>query len=275
MNYRTRIMQILKLLGLMILSCNAMAGSLFSMSAGHEQTTGAYGLTSETEVEITSLFAEYTINTWRFNLYIPFVSVTGDGSVIPRSGGTGYGGGMGSGSGFGNSASPSTTTTIVETQSGLGDITTSLSYAFFPKNDSFMFYALTGKLKLGTASVSKNLGNGENDFSLSLYSEYEKYNVQPFLTVGYLFFGDTDAVNFNDVIFVTAGFTYHINPNTSFGLAYEYQQTAIDGADDSAMIKLNLNRRLSPQWSASVYFLAGISDSVADSGIGLTLGRDF
>lgn len=269
-----KIAQTLILLVPVILSSNAMADNMLSVSVGKEQTTGTYGLASETEIDTTSVYAEYTIDTWRISLYTPFLSVTGDGSVIPGS--NSMGSSSGSGSGFGNNTSTSTTTTtIVETQSGLGDIMTSLSYAFFPEKDSYMFHSLTGELKLGTASVSKNLGNGENDFALSLYSAYEKYNMQPFLTVGYLLFGDTDFVDFNDVVFVTAGFTYHINPKTSFGLAYDYQQTAIDGTDDSAMIKLNLNRRFTRQWSANVYFLAGLSDAVADSGLGLSLMHSF
>lgn len=263
----SRLVQSLIFLVSMLISYSVLADGLFSMSVGHEQTTGTYGSTSETKIGTTSLLAEYSINAWRFSLFTPFVSVTGDGSVIPSSG-------SGTGSGYGNNTS-TTTTTVVETQSGLGDIMPSLSYAFFPKRGSYMFHELTAEVKLGTASVSDNLGNGENDFSLSLYNAYEKYDMQPFLTVGYLLIGDTDTVDFNDVLFVTTGFTYHMNSKTSFGVVYDYQQASVDGEDDGAILELNLSSRFNQQWSARVYSLTGLSDSVADSGIGLSLRRNF
>ena len=248
-------------------SGSVMANGLFSVSVGHEQTTGTYGSTSETKIGTTSLLADYSMGAWRFSLYAPFVSITGDGTVVPGSTTTG--------TGNGNNSTTTTTTTIVETQSGMGDITPSLSYAFFPKKDSYIFHELTAEVKLGTASVDDNLGNGENDFSLSLYSAYEKYDMQPFLTLGYLMLGDTDTVDFNDVMFATVGFSYRMNPKTSFGMVYDYQQAAVDGDDDGVIFELNLSTQFNQQWSGRVYSLTGISDSVADSGIGFSLRRNF
>ena len=246
-----------------LFSESVIASGLFNVNFGAEQTSGTYGSVSETKIDTTSLLAEYSIDAWRFSLFIPFVSVTGDGSIVPSGGGAGFGSGS------------TTTTTKVKTQSGLGDIMPSLSYAFFPEKNSFMFYELTAEVKLGTASVADNLGTGENDFSLSLYSAYEKYDIQPFITFGYLFLGDTDTVDFNDVLFVTTGFAYYINQKTSIGVAYDYQQAAVDGEDDGSIFKLNLNRKFNQQWSVKIYSLTGLSDSVADSGFGFSLRHDF
>ena len=261
------LVQFFMLLVSVFFSGSVMANGLFSLSVGHEQTSGTYGSTSETKIGTTSLLVGYSINAWRFSLFMPLVSVTGDGSVIPSSSGTG--------SGYGNNTSTTTTTTVVETQSGFGDIMPSLSYAFFPKKGSYMFHELTAEVKIGTASVSDNLGNGENDLSLSLYNAYEKYDMQPFLTFGYLLLGDTDTVDFNDVLFVTTGFTYHMNSKTSFGVVYDYQQASVDGEDDGAILEFNLSKQFNQQWSARVYSLTGLSDSVAESGIGLSLKRNF
>ena len=238
-----------------------MANGLFSVSVGSEQTTGTYGSNSETKIGTSSLLAEYSVDAWRFSLYTPFISVTGDGSVLPS--------GSGMGAGFGGTAG------IVETQSGLGDIKPGLSYAFFPKKGNFMFYELTAEVKLGTASVTDNLGTGENDFSLSLYSAYEKYDTKPFLTLGYLILGDTETVNFNDVMFATMGFTYNMNAKLSLGMIYDYQQAAVDGEDDGVIFEVNLNNQFNRQWSGRIYSLTGLSDSVADSGVGLSLRRNF
>ena len=263
MNYRFVLS--LMLLVTMLVSSSVMADGLFAVSFGHEQTSGTYGSTNDTKIGTTSLLAEYSLDDWRFSLFTPFISVTGDGSVIPSGSGTGSGFGAGAGS----------TTTTVKTQSGLGDIMPSVSYAFFPKKNSYMFYELTAEVKLGTASVDDSLGTGENDFSLSLYSAYEKHDMQPFFIFGYLLLGDTDAVDFNDVLFVATGFTYYMNSKTSIGMAYDYQQAAVDGEDDGATVKINLNRQFNKRWSVKVYSLTGLSDSVADSGIGLSLRRNF
>ena len=266
MNYR--VVQSLMLLVSTLISSSVLAEGLFSASVGYEQTTGTYGSTNETKIETTSLIVDYSIDAWRFSLYMPFVSVTGDGTVIPGS--------TSSGTGYGNNLiTTTTTTTIVETQSGPGDIMPSLSYAFFPKKGSYMFHELTAEAKLGTASVSDNLGNGENDFSLSLYNAYEKFDMQPFLTLGYLFLGDTDTVDFNDVLFITAGITYRMNSKTSFGVVYDYQQASVDGEDDNVILELNLSSQFNQQWSARIYSLTGLSDSVADSGIGFSLRHNF
>lgn len=259
MNYRQ--VKIFMFLVAVFSSGTVMANSIFSVSIGSEQTTGTYGSSSETKIGTFSLLAEYSVDAWRFSLYTPFISVTGDGSVLPS------GGGMGAGIGG--------ATGIDDTQSGLGDIKPSLSYAFFPKKGNFIFYELTAEVKLGTASVTENLGTGENDFSLSLYSAYEKYDTQPFLTFGYLMLGDTEAVNFNDVMFATVGFTYHMNSKIALGMVYDYQQAAVDGEDDGVIFEVNISNQFNRQWSGRIYSLTGLSDSVADSGVGLSLRRNF
>ena len=138
-----------------------------------------------------------------------------------------------------------------------------------------MFYELTAEAKWGTASAKKNLGTGENDYSLSFYSMYEKHDLKPFLTVGYIVIGDADLTDYNDVFFATAGLTYQITPKTQFSLVYDYQQATINGADDGQMVSLYVSREFSSKWSANVYVLNGLSESVADTGAGFTLTRSF
>ena len=261
-----RILRIVMILVPIFVSCETMANSMFNITTGYEQTSGTYGLASKTNIEKISFLVEYTNNAWLFSVYTPFVSVTGDASIMPNSGGMISSNIFNVGPGAGGS---------VETRSGPGDITTRLSYAFFPKDGNYLFYELTGEVKLGTASTDKNLGTGENDYSLSLYAMYEKYDIKPFMSLGYITIGDTVSVDYKDVVFVTGGFTYQINSKTSFGLTYDYQQASIDGVDDGTMVILDLSSQLNLKWSTSIYLMNGLSNSVADSGIGLTLKRNF
>lgn len=260
MNNRTLLT--FKLLPLLIFSSSVMANSAVDISVGYEHTTGDYGLDNDTEITSIPLTAQYVQDAWRFRVTIPYIRVTGDGSIIPGSTGV---------IGTGGFSMPTAPTSIVETQSGLGDVTTSVSYALSQDNDSDMFYELTGEIKWGTASTSKNLGTGQNDFSLSLYSMYEKYALKPFLSVGYLFMGDKKSVDYNDVVFTTAGLMYQMNPETFLSVAYDYQQATSDAQEDGHMASLYATRRFSGQWSANVYLLSGFSDSVVDTGAGFTL----
>ena len=257
------------LLGLMGISQLTIAEGMVNFSIGYEQTSGDYGTESNTDIVTVPLNLQYTNDAWRMKLSVPFISVTGDGSVIPGTSG-GITGilpfpGMGS----------TTSTTLVETESGLGDIITSLSYAFDVEAGSFIFTELSADVKWGTASAKKYLGTGENDYSLSLYTVYEKYDLKPFLSVGYLVMGDTDQTDFNDAGFTTVGLMSQLNENTLLSVAYDYQQAIVNGAEDSKTISLYLAKRVSQNWTANAYILSGLTNSVADSGFGLTLNRNF
>ena len=258
------------LLSLMSVSQVTMADSMTNISFGYEQTSGDYGSSTNTDITSIPLNLQYMNDTWRFKLSVPFISVTGDGTVIP-----GTNGGISGASPFSGSGGGTSSTTTVDTQSGLGDIITSASYAFSADADSFVFSELTAEVKWGTASAEKYLGTGENDYSVSLYTIYEKFDLKPFLSLGYLLLGDTSLTDYNDVVFSTAGMMFKLSVNTVLSLAYDYQQTTITGTDDSQTISLYLNKRLNPDWMASAYVLSGLSDAVADSGFGFTLIRNF
>ncbi len=262
----------LKFLALLLMSTSSIADNQFNFSVGYEKTSGDYGLENTTDITTVPLLAQYTKDAWRIRLNVPFISVTGDGSITPGSNGAVSNSSMlntimGSGSG-------STSSTVVETQSGLGDILSSISYAFMPQN-SDMFYELTAQAKWGTASLSKGLGTGENDYSINLYSMYQKHDVKPFISLGYLLIGDTNLTDYNDVFFTRAGFMYSVNPQTSFSVAYDYQQATTETTDEGQSVSLSAYRSFSKQWSGNVYVLGGLTDSVVDSGIGFSLIRSF
>ena len=258
------------LLSLISVSQATMADNMANISFGYEQTSGDYGSSTNTDIISMPVNLQYMNETWRFKLSVPFISVTGDGTVIPGTNAV-----ISGISPFSGSGSGSLSTTTVDTQSGLGDIITSVSYALSADVDSFIFSELTAEIKWGTASAEKYLGTGENDYSVSLYTIYEKFDLKPFLSLGYLLMGDTSLTNYNDVVFSTAGLMFQLNEDSVLSLAYDYQQTTITGADDSQTLSLYLNKRLNPDWMASAYVLSGLSDAVADSGFGFTLIHDF
>jgi len=260
------------LFGLLLIPCSLMADSQLDFSVAFEKTSGDYGLENTTDISRLPVVVQYIDEAWRLSLSVPFISVTGDGSITPGIVGVVRNDSAltTSGSGSGNASSVAT----VDTESGLGDITTSVSYAFMPQN-SEMFYELTASVKWGTASANKGLGSGENDYSISLYSQYEKYEVEPFFNIGYLFIGDTNEMDYDDVFFASTGIMYSVNPQTSFSVVYDYQQGTTNITDEAKSLGVYVNRRFSKDWSGSAFLFGGLTDSVADTGVGLSLIRSF
>lgn len=257
-------------------SFNVLAEGLLNVSISYEYTTGDYGLERDTEITSLPLDIQYSEDSWRLSLSVPYIRVTGDGSVTPGINGV-MGNSLTQNSQMGMGAGPiqSVGLALVETHSGLGDVITGVSYAFFPYPGEHMYYELTGEIKWGTASAEENLGTGENDYSISFYSIYEKHTLKPFLTLGYLFIGDTNAINYNDVVFLTPGIMYELNSDTVISFAYQYQQATTDSSEEGRMLNLYLGRKIDSRWTAGAYLLHGLSDSVAESGIGLVVSRYF
>ena len=252
-------------IALLFLSFNVIADSRSSISAsiGYDQTTGDYGQANETEITTVPVSLQLIKGSFRYKVVLPYTSVTGDGSVLPNSIGGMWGG-------FGGGSSSST----VETQSGLGDISTSISYALKPEN-SHNFYELTAEIKWGTASTNKNLGTGENDYSLIFYSQFGRNNLKPFISLGYVVTGDTATQDYNDSLFASTGLTYQFNRDTSIRLTYDHQQASVDNTDDGQSWSIAVSNRLSQKWGANLYLSEGLSDTAADTGFGFSLNRYF
>ena len=170
----------------MMLSFSAFADG-FSASVGADYSTGKYGSTSSTDVVFVPFQANYQTGAFTYRLTVPWIRVTGDGSIVP--GGLG---GSGSGSGgtigaFGCAADnrsgatkpeddgpcagvTTTTSTAASrsTQSGLGDVVAAISYNVFDGGDKGFIVDLTGRVKLPTASETKGLGSGKTDYAAQL-----------------------------------------------------------------------------------------------------------
>jgi len=240
------------------------------ISVGYEQSSGDYGLENNTDISKIPLTFNYINDALRFRVEIPYIRVKSDGSVIPSSTAVTTTSGRNI-SGSGHAGSMITTTgSPVTTQSGLGDIITSASYAFMPTQQN-VFYELTAEVKWGTASTRKNLGTGENDYSLSLYTMYDKHDVMPFVSLGYLIIGDTSTINYDDVLFTTLGLNYQWSEKTLISVAYDYQQASVENMEDGKVVNFYINKALNRDWSVNFNLLTGFSDSVADSGVGIAL----
>ena len=87
--------------------------------------------------------------------------------------------------------------------------------------------------------------------------------------------GDTDIVDFSNTAKVDVGMMYILNTYTSLGLAYNYQQAALDVEDEKRTLSLLFNRQFDPEWYMNIFLQSGLTNSVADGRVGISLIRNF
>jgi len=248
-------------------SLSAHAEGQLSVSAGYDYTSGTYGGSNTTTITTVPVTLNYLNDAWRVTVTVPWISVTGDGSVIPGPGGPLS---FTSGGRFFGMGSRSTTT---YTNSGLGDVTADLGYALFPESGSF--YEVSLRAKFGTADPDKGLGTGENDYALQFDAIVGQGGVSPYLTAGYYITGDTDTFTYNDVPYGSLGLMFRPGKNASLGIGFDYRQATVDGTEDLRQASAFYGWQGQDGWTGSLSALYGLSDTAPDVGFNITLGRRF
>lgn len=251
----------------------ASADSTTEFSLGYDYSSGDYGQNVTTEIEVLPASLAVSEGPWRVEITVPYIRVSGNGSVVPGAGSPmvldSFKAGRFGGSGGGSVSSSKSTTT----HGGLGDIAVSAGYALMPADGSF--YEISGKLKFGTADENEGLGTGENDFALQLDGVVGAGTVSPYFTLGYLVTGDSGAVSFRDVPYGSVGLMFHLGKNATVGTGYDYRASTVRGSDDQQQLDAFLDWKLAPSLSASVSALAGFTDSSPDYGASARLTSRF
>jgi len=255
-------------------SLPVLADGSLKLSTGYEYTSGKYGQNVDTEIVYVPVTLRYIKDAWSYKVTVPYISVTGNGAVVPGTGGSVSSGnfntGFFGGGGMGGGGAASSTQTV--TNAGLGDVTASIAYAFFPTE---AFYEVSAKVKFATADADKGLGTGENDYYLQFDGFIGTGTVTPFFTLGYVVTGDSANFTLKDVPYGSAGLMFKTSASSSLGVSYDYQQSTFTGNDDLSQATAFISWKTSPQWSAGLTATVGFSDSSPDSGFGVNLSRHY
>lgn len=161
------------------------------------------------------------------------------------------------------------------TQSGIGDVVAAATYNLVDNEVTGLIVDVTGRIKFATASVSKNLGSGENDYTLQV--NVDKYFGSPYLSfgLGYKWLGEPSGVNFNNVTYGSVGGGYKISNDSSVGVSYDWATAVVDGAERPREVSIYGSHRLSENYKLSAVVFKGLSDVNPDIGGGLTLNYFF
>jgi hypothetical protein len=234
----------------------AQEGEL-TLGGGLHYSSGDYSTGTTTRITSLAATARYETGPWLYKATLPYLKVSGESSVIP-----------GLGRVRGGAARS-------RSESGLGDIVLSATYAAYYDKASTLGIDLTGKLKLGTADEDKGLGTGEHDviFLADLYRTFGR--VLGFGGIGYHILGDPPGVPLDNVWSASLGASYKLDDRDSAGLMLEGRQRAAPSGSPQREITGFLIRRLERGWKAQLYALIGLADGSPDWGAGLSFARPF
>lgn len=239
----------------------ALAEGTFNLSTGVDYSTGKYGQSDSTDITYIPFMAKYEINDTTLKLTVPWLKITGPGDVV----------GGDAPIVVGKSNRP------VTTQSGLGDIVFAATHTIAQLGEvSPLILDLTGKIKFATASTSKGLGTGENDYTVEL-DAYKPLNkaATAFGDIGYKLMGDPAGINLNNVWFASAGFSYRLNPSTSTGIMADLRQATLSTSDPLRELTVFLTHKFNSSYKLQSYLTHGYSDTSTDWGGGIILGWMF
>ncbi len=230
------------------------AGTRFG--AGLEYTSGDYGTGVETGTWYLPLWISRAGENYSLSLTVPFVAVSGSTEVSGVRG-TGHG------------STTTVTSTTTRTDVGIGDVVAKASLQLLEEGPSAPWLAVTTKVKFGTASASKNLGTGENDYAVQLEMAKGRLDAM----VGYNVLGDTDTIDYDNIVYGSLAWTAELNKIWKLRSEYYTEQPAVSGDDPVQELTLSFERALDKDRNLSVYLIKGFSDTSADWGAGVMFSK--
>ena len=231
-----------------------------SVILGAEYTSGDYGTSSKTKIWYFPVTLRYETDVNAASISVSYLSVEGRGDVVVS------GGGMGMGS---QTVKRNSTLNGTRTDSGFGDVILTGSHKLSGTASSRI--DLTGKIKLGTADETDNLGTGENDYAVQLDFEQNYNSNSIFGSAGYKIFGDPPGTDYKNVFYGSIGFSHKLDAARAAGLVFDAQQAALSGSSGLSELTLFLSNKLDKKTRLTGYVLKGFSNGSPDWGLGVTL----
>jgi len=236
------------------------------VATGFDYSTGNYGSNSTTTILSIPIMGMYRTGPWMFKLTVPYVRITGDGSVVSGLGGAVSGQGNVVSGGTGSKSSSTT-------RSGLGDVIAAATYNIYSGSANDFLVDLSGKVKFGTADTG--IGTGENDYAaqVDVYQSFDRFTAMGGL--GYEVLGSPAGVDMNNVAYGILGGYYQVTDQTGGGVQMKVsQKPSLIGAEQrelTAYVSHNIHENLTMR----AYVLKGFADGSPDSGFGLLITSGF
>lgn len=213
-------------------------------------SSGSYGTGTNTTIVYVPLSVQRLFTDGDLALVVPFVSVTGNGSVTLLSG------------------VPNRRTTISTvvagprvTEAGLGDLVVRGRYYALDEKNWWPTIALTARLKIPTADPTRGLGTGRFDEGVGVETSRtlgEKWVV--FADAGFTWIGKPAGFNLRNQWNYDLGVGYYFTKALIGSLYFEEYRAIIQGNQNPQDILVSLNYDLTPKVGLSTFSQIGLSD---------------
>ena len=238
-----------------------------SFIVGFDHTTGTYGTKKTSNTLTVPVTFTYDTGNYGYAITAPYIRQTALAGHITTSHVIGV----------------SSTNSIV-TQSGIGDVTASVTRYLFDDDGTGVSMDVTGEIKFATGDQAKGLGTGKNDYSVQFDTYKVNDNWGMSGSIGYSVLGSPGDVvingipqniTLNNVYYGSLGVSYNTTDNVKAGLIFDMQQAAEIGGYPPRSIKANLNIKLSESNRLQLYILKGQSDGSPEWGSGASMSTNF
>ena len=241
-----------------------LAQAQFAASTGLDYTTGDYGLSTKTTISTYNLTGEYADQGWTAKIVAPYEHITSPVGVIVIGGHPKLQRRL-------NAKNEGKT----QTESGLGDIETSLSYNVCHDLNTDWNAVVTGSVKLPTADDEKGLGSGKIDYGLALDLSRAIGRFTPALGLGYRIVGNPDGADLRNYCYASLGTGYWMTDATNLNLTFECDQRSSASSNVDNELSLGLNHHLAKAWDLEAHILAGLSTAAPNFGLGASVRYTF
>ncbi|HEV2336585.1 MAG TPA: hypothetical protein VGS13_13870 [Stellaceae bacterium] len=230
-----------------------------SLSAGSDFSSGNYGLAQSTKVLSNTLLTKYEAERWSVGVTLPHLRTDGPGNVIPAIGSVGN--------------LPASEPVV---RTGVGDLILAASYDPVSLPTSGTYLTATGKIRFGTAPVSRGLGTGQNSYYLQLEAiQRIGGDLDAIASFGRRFGGGSPDIPLRDVWYGSIGAGYKFSREFSGGLSFDRRQPLSDAGGPERELTLYVKYRITPDWSVKPYIVKGFATGSPSIGGGLVLKRAF
>jgi len=230
----------------------------FTLRTGFDFSTGDYGLPVSTQIITVPLSVSYAVNQTTWDLGLSYLRINGPGEVVPGVG--------------------RLTQRLLlgkHVSKGLGDLTLGVTRDFAGPEDRPWSWSAGAEVKLGTASAEKSLGTGKDDFATHVDFTWAAGALTPFATLGYRWLGTPAGSDLRNYYYGTVGVNWTCTEATTVAVLADWAARNSDSGKASANFTLSVTRAFAEKWQVQAYGVLGHSDSTADHGYGLSLGRRF
>ena len=153
----------------------------------------------------------------------------------------------------------------IVTNSGLGDIILRGRYYLVEERDYVPLIAITGRLKLPTASEGKGLGTGALDHGYGIeMSKLIGEKWLAFLDGGYNFIGDPDGRELQNQYWYDVGAGYYFSKNLLASVYFEEYRALVPGLVNIRDFFFAMNYKASAAWRFNGGVAVGVSNGAPD-----------